>query len=140
MALFGVPKPANDPAIDATNAVLAALDIVQNIAHIGPRDLDTARKPFQVRIGINTGKVLAGNIGSKSRINYTVIGEPVNTASRIENAARDFLNGEPGCILISQATYKEVKAALDGKITFKPQGPVRLKGNETLHLYKVSHG
>ncbi|MBW2609217.1 MAG: FHA domain-containing protein [Deltaproteobacteria bacterium] len=98
MAVFGAPMEKED---DAERAILAALKMRQELAimmeQTGPE------RQFDVRIGINTGRVVAGNIGSPKRMDYTVIGDPVNIASRLESIA------QPNQILIGEETYMHVK-------------------------------
>lgn len=138
MALFGVPRPIGKPSADAKNAVLAALDMVESVMQLNARHQKAGLEPVSVRIGLNTGEVVAGNIGSKHRVNYTAVGDVVNTASRIEDAARYFMNGDLGCVLISQNTYNEVEHVLKKEIAFEPQGPVELSGKkDKVELYKV---
>jgi adenylate cyclase len=69
-------------------------------------------------MGINTGKVVAGNIGSPRRMDYTVIGDAVNTASRLESIA------QPNQILIGEETYERVQ----GKFNIRSVGPRKVKG------------
>ena len=99
MAVFGAPFERGN---DAERAVLAALEarrvLLKMMAHTEPE------KQFAVRLGINTGPVLAGNLGSPRRMDYTVIGDVVNIASRLESMA------EPNQILIGNTTYDCVKA------------------------------
>ena len=92
LAVFGAPFPKED---DADRAVRAALEMRSEL-------LKTEGLNFNTRIGLNTGLVVAGNIGSEQRMEYTVLGDTVNTASRIESMA------EPNQILISETTYKKL--------------------------------
>lgn len=77
MALFGAPVSSKD---DAANAMSAALEI---IAEVG-----SAENPLSACVGINTGLVVAGNLGSANRLNYSVIGDAVNLAARLESLTR----------------------------------------------------
>ena len=78
------------------------------------------KKTFTVGMGLNTGEVVMGNLGSSERMNYTVIGDNVNTAARLYNVAKG------GQIIISESTYNEVK---DHFIVRELQ-PVSVKGKE----------
>ena len=85
-------------------------------------------KKFKVRFGINTGKVVAGNIGSPNRMEYTVIGDPVNIASRLEYLAK------PNQILIGDETYKLVKR----KFKINKIGPKKVRGKKAeIMVYEV---
>ncbi|MBU1627762.1 GAF domain-containing protein [bacterium] len=98
LALFGAPISEEN---DSERAILAALKMSKALSEINEK-----RKPemrFQIRTGINTGNVLAGDIGSVRRMDYTVLGDPVNTTQRISEAA------DPDQILISESTYQETK-------------------------------
>lgn len=137
MALFGVPKSAGGSLeADAKNAVRAAMEIVDVVAKLN-RELKV--EPIRIRIGLNTGEVVAGNIGSVERLNYTAIGDAVNTASRIEDLARDFLGpDDPACILTSKATYEQIQSGLNGEIKYKEHGMVELRGKRNnVFLYQI---
>jgi class 3 adenylate cyclase len=136
MALFGMPISAGANEDDARNAVLAALDIVKSVAK--QNTLRNNEPLIRVRVGVNSGTVIAGNIGSKRRVNYTAVSDVVNTASRIEDAARHIIKDDMSCILISDQTYALVKDALQGQVKFAELEPTRVKGKaEPILLYKT---
>lgn len=115
MALFGAPKSYGD---DAERAIYSALEMQEVLKKNG----------IIARIGINSGFVLAGKIGKGREGDYTVIGDTVNTAQRIESVC------EPGKIWISEGVYKELRDKFD----FKPLGLFELKGKkEKVKLFEV---
>jgi adenylate cyclase len=85
MAFWGAPAANPDHAVDACRAALAC----QRALHASGFADDQGR-PVKVRIGINSGEMLVGNIGSEFRLNYTVIGDAVNVASRLEGANKEY--------------------------------------------------
>ena len=95
MAFWGAPRP--DPN-HAENACRAALDLVAAVAATGIKD--DAERPLRIRLGLNSGEALVGNIGSEQRLNYTAIGDVVNVASRLEGANKTYGTS----ILIGPAT------------------------------------
>ena len=99
MAIFGAPVERED---DADRAIYAALEMRRALVEMN-KTMEPDRI-FDIRIGINSGRVVAGNLGSPKRMDYTVIGDVVNTASRLEKIA------QPNQILIGEATYNAVKA------------------------------
>ena len=113
MAVFGAPMEKED---DAERAIRAAQEMMQALGAM-MAGMPEERK-FSIRIGINTGKVVAGNIGSPKRMDYTVIGDAVNTASRLESIAK------PNQILIGEETYERVQ----GKFNIRSVGPRKVKG------------
>jgi adenylate cyclase len=100
MVAFSAPVQTPD---DARKAVEAALEQQRIIGELGERWRKEGKEPFTVGMGINTGRVVMGNLGASSRMNYTVIGDDVNIAARLYNVA---LGGQ---IIISESTYVEVK-------------------------------
>ena len=98
MAVFGAPIERED---DAQRAIQAALDMRRAVFQM--MEETEPHRQFSVRLGINTGKAVAGNLGSPRRMEYSVIGDTVNTASRIQSIA------EPNQILIGEKTYEKVK-------------------------------
>lgn len=87
MALFGAPLRSKQ---DATNAISAALAIESSLAPLNTRLEKENYQPIKVGTGISTGTVVAGNMGSKSRLNYSVIGDNVNIASRLEGLTKQY--------------------------------------------------
>ena len=130
MALFGAPIGRMD---DAQRALFAALEIDREIVNLG-RELADENLPFpQVGIGINTSKVIAGNIGTASRLNYTVLGDGVNLAARLESLTKRYqvplVVGEDAKKLVHSLVYRELdKVRVKGKKVpvriFQPLGRV----------------
>jgi adenylate cyclase len=85
MAFWGAPTPQSDHALRCCRAALAIREALERAGLA-----DDQGKPLQIRIGINSGHMLVGNIGSELRLNYTVIGDVVNVASRLEGANKHF--------------------------------------------------
>jgi adenylate cyclase len=112
MAIFGAPVPQRD---HAARAVRAALRVQEALA-AEANDPDS----FSIRIGINTGACVLGNVGSEGRFDYTAIGDAVNVAARLEAANKEYGTS----ILASNAT---VHAAGPG-FRFREIGPIRVKG------------
>ena len=128
MALFGAPISRPD---DPQRAVRAALAIDTRMHQLA-RELAAEDLPNpEVGIGVNTSRVIAGNIGSPSRLNYTVLGDGVNLASRLENLTKRYevpiLVGEATAIAARNFAYLEIdKVRVRGKSTaariFQPLG------------------
>ncbi len=118
MAVFGVPIKNTNHAIDAT---LAAVEMKNQIESLRNKFLkDFGVKDFNIRIGINTGSAIYGNVGSPQRMDFTVIGDSVNVASKMEKFA------PTGGILISQNTYEKVKEY----VNVKEWEPLIVKGKK----------
>jgi len=123
MAVFGVPVKTDD---HAERAVRTALETKRELAELMERS--APEKKFDIRIGINSGQVLAGNIGSPLRMDYTVIGDTVNCAARLESMAG------PNQILIGEATYLQAK----GKFHMEKIGLRKIRGrNKEVTVYEV---
>jgi len=105
MAFWGAPEPNPQHALAACTAALRCQQTVNQLAGEWEK---RGLPPFATRIGIHTGEAVVGNIGSAARLNYTLIGDAVNLASRLEG-----LNKYYGtAILISEATFQEAKGVL----------------------------
>jgi adenylate cyclase len=117
MALFGAPL--DDPR-HADHAVEAGLAMLDELATLNGRWAREGRPTLDIGIGINTGEMVAGNIGAESIMSYTVIGDAVNLASRLES-----LNKQYGThLIVSDAT----RGALDGRYDSRALGEVVVKG------------
>ncbi len=133
MALFGVPLPRRSEAqiaCDATAAVECALDMEGTLRALNDRWAKSGQPPAAMRIGIFTGPLVAGSIGSAQRLEYTVIGDTVNTASRLESFDKDFLAPDPQAnpcrILIGESTL----VYLSDQFATEWAGEVTVKGKE----------
>jgi adenylate cyclase len=114
MAVFGVPVPLPHAA---TRAVECAAAMQRRLAEMRARK----STPIQgIRIGINTGEAIVGNIGSNQRMDFTVIGDVVNVAARLQELCKEM----EADILVSESTVREVT----GPFQFTPQEPVVLRG------------
>jgi adenylate cyclase len=108
MAVFGAPVPKPE---DPVNAVRAAVHMRRALQHLNNRLAERGIPALRTGIGIHTGPVVAGNIGSERRMEYTVIGDAVNLASRLESNTKDL-----GCnVLISEDTYEKVKHVVQAR-------------------------
>ena len=127
MAVFGAPLDMPD---HAARAVKTAIEMRDRLA-----EFNADRKgapPLQIRIGINSGNAVAGEIGSINKREYTVLGDTVNTASRLESSV-----AKPGLIVIGPNTY----AAVQGQFNLRPMGEFALKGKENrVVVYEVLGG
>jgi adenylate cyclase len=125
MAVFSAPNPTPG---DARKAVEAALEQQEIIELLAQRWREAGKPPLSVGMGINTGYVVMGNLGSQKRMNYTVIGDDVNIAARLYNVAKG------GQIIISESTYEEVKDFFE----FHELEPVSVKGKSApLRTFEV---
>lgn len=100
MAIFGVPVPHPD---DPVRAVRCAWRMLERLGGLNSRL--AADRRLAIRIGVNTGRVVAGNFGTPERLEYTVLGDAVNVAARLESIA------EPGTVCVGPATYERTRHA-----------------------------
>lgn len=127
MAFWGAPSELNDPELLAVEAALACQAEAKRIsAEWTQEGLEVA---FHIRIGINTGDLIVGNMGSENRLNYTVIGDAVNLASRLEGANKAYGTE----IMISESTYRSVSHSIACRIIDR----VKVKGKtEPITVYE----
>ncbi|HEV8616551.1 MAG TPA: adenylate/guanylate cyclase domain-containing protein [Methylomirabilota bacterium] len=125
MAVFGAPIAHPD---HAARAVKTALDMRAAVAELSDRRVAHGQDPFEVGIGVSLGEVVAGTVGTEDRMEYTVIGDSVNVAARLQDRAR------AGSILLTRRTYEAVKGLVDAKSL----GALKVKGKEEeVEVYEV---
>jgi class 3 adenylate cyclase len=142
LVLFGAPEPSPDHALLAVRAALRMADLLPTLNDTWPLH---DQRPLRVGIGIHTGPMVDGIIGRGRRVEYTVIGDAVNTASRVQDYTKEVLarrieregdDGQPGAtILITQATYEQIK----DHVRVNPDiPPYQAKGKEKpICVYRV---
>lgn len=121
MAVFGAPIPYPD---HAQRALQAAVEIQQEVEGLNREWAARGEPPLKIGIGINSGSVLVGNVGSPERMDYTVIGEEVNLASRVEGLTKTFHS----LIVISERSVKMLKEAGAQAPELKYLGHAEVKG------------
>ncbi|MGQ9630042.1 MAG: adenylate/guanylate cyclase domain-containing protein [bacterium] len=127
MAVFGAPISQED---HAERAVLTALQMREALEKFNARRISQGKEGIRIGIGINTGEVIAGNVGSEKRMEYTVVGDNVNIASRVEGLTKQY----EADILITDNTYKKVKDL----VRVKRHAPVVVKGKANpIRIYEV---
>jgi class 3 adenylate cyclase len=131
MAFWGAPEKQKDRALRACRAALAMATALE---------ADNARRavaglaPVRLRIGIHTGPVVVGNIGWPGRINYTIVGDTVNTCQRLEALGKEMDRGEAVTILIGGSTAER----LDASFKVEPAGRFEVRGKaEPLEVFRL---
>jgi adenylate cyclase len=125
MAVFGAPMAHPD---HSARAIRTALAMQEGITGLNERRLRDGKEAISVGIGVSAGEAVAGTVGTEDRMEYTVIGDSVNLAARLES------NAKPGQILISHRTYERVRDLVDAR----PLGRIRVKGKEEeVEVYEV---
>lgn len=130
MAVFGVPVGSGDEVTDAEGAVACALEMQTRLEEMNLARRAAGEVPIEIGIGIHTGPVLAGNIGSPKRMEYTVIGDTVNLTSRIEGLTKE--TGRR--ILVSGTTA----GLVEGRFAFAKVAEAPVRGRSApVQLYTI---
>jgi adenylate cyclase len=125
MAVFGAPMAHPD---HSARAIRTALAMQEGITGLNERRMRDGKEAISVGIGVSAGEAVAGTVGTEDRMEYTVIGDSVNLAARLES------NAKPGQILISHRTYERVRDL----VAARPLGRIRVKGKEEeVEVYEV---
>ncbi|MDB9359664.1 adenylate/guanylate cyclase domain-containing protein [Nodularia spumigena CS-588/02] len=112
MAVFGIPFPHNFPEEiqqDAIQAVAAAISMQERLVLLNKELTQLGKPTISIGIGIHTGLVVAGSIGGCERLNYSVLGDAVNIAARLEQLNKNTQKGNPYNILVSETTFQLIK-------------------------------
>ncbi len=126
-AVFGAPLSTSN---NEQRAVLSALEMLEKVSYLNEKYQPRFRRPIQIGIGMNAGEVVAGNLGSEEKMGYSVSGDTVNTAKRIEGLTKE----QPNSIVISETVYNKVSSIVD----VEEMETVDLKGKkERIKTYKV---
>src|SRR5690348_14594770 len=126
LAFFGAPTAHED---DPERAVRCGLDLVRTIEELDASRHIAELDQLKVRVGINTGPVVVGVVGTESASEYTAMGDTVNVAARMQASAR------PGSVLITAATHRFVSALVEAVDV----GPLELKGKSaTVRAYEIT--
>lgn len=127
MAFWGAPLESE---FDELNACNAALQSIKRLEELNLYFSEKGLPNIRIRIGIHTGEAIAGNIGSDRLYNYTVIGDTVNTASRLESANKFFKSN----IIVSEETYLKISKVFIAR----PLGIVRVKGRfQPIKIFEI---
>lgn len=127
-AAFGAPIAAEN---NEQNSVFCALEMMEKLSDLNAKYQEKLNREIKMGIGINAGEVVAGNLGSEDRIDYSVTGDTVNTGKRIEMITKEM----PNTILISQSVYEKTKDLFK----FKEFDPILVKGKkEKIQVYQVN--
>ncbi len=127
MAIFGTPFPHED---DPDRAVRCAIDMMVKLREFNAKRIEKGLMAIDIGIGINTDSIVSGNIGSPKRMDYTVIGDGVNLAARLESGTKQY----GAHILISEFTFRQLK----GTYRTRAMDHVVVKGKtEPVGIYEV---
>jgi adenylate cyclase len=117
MAIFGAPTLHTDHCL---RAIKTALEMQSSVAILSARRMAEGKEGITIGIGISAGEAVAGTVGTESQMEYTVIGDKVNLAARLES------NAKPGQILVSESTYRQVADHVKARCL----GVINVKGKE----------
>ena len=126
MAFFGILPKYLPPRVSALQATHAGLEMLEHIREVNKHRSEEGRQSFEMGIGISTGAVIAGGLGSEDRVHYTVVGDTVNTAQRIQQITRD-LGGT--ALVVSDPTYRKL-GSVRHQFRFGRKGLAQLKGKQ----------
>ncbi|HEY5599326.1 MAG TPA: adenylate/guanylate cyclase domain-containing protein, partial [Candidatus Manganitrophaceae bacterium] len=126
MVFWGAPLPQED---HAERAVRCALHMRKRLAELQKGWIAAGKEPLDIGIGVNTGEVVVGNMGAEGKkMDYTVIGDAVNLAARVETLTRKY----EVPLIITEYTYNHVKTLVDVKVVETLKAPERRLGHVSI--------
>ncbi len=129
LAIFGAPKSYKDNAV---RAFMAAAQMIQTLKKVRIKNLQIPKKELRIGIGLHEGSVIVGNIGSKDKFDYTVIGDSVNLAARLEGLTKHYKQD----ILVSES----IKQKVENIVPLREVDTVKVKGkSESTCLYAIDY-
>jgi class 3 adenylate cyclase len=131
MAFWGAPSDDPDHALHAVRAVLA---IAETLAVDNKRRAKKGLKPVRIRVGLHSGPAIVGNVGAPGRVNYTLIGDTVNAAQRLEQLGHAFDDGISDCIVLASAVTVD---HLPPEIPRQALGDQTLRGMGIFEVYRL---
>ena len=130
LAFFGAPQPYED---HAERAVKTAIEMIEQVKYLDASWQEQTQSPLRIGIGIHTGDAFVGNIGSSRRMDYTIIGDTVNLASRLQDLTKEF----SASILTSGTTYERVNSLCQCKSLGSVQVKGRLQAVDVFEVYDL---
>jgi hypothetical protein len=128
MAIWGVPITGEE---DAYNAVRACIAMREDLAKLNELRISRGQPVIKIGMGLNCGPLIAGNIGSDEKMEYTVIGDAVNLASRIESMTKEYGTD----LLVSKSVFQKI----EHRFIFEKAASTRVKGKtEAVEVFKVA--
>jgi CHASE2 domain-containing sensor protein/class 3 adenylate cyclase len=138
MAVFGIPFARTQPEAicqDAQNAIAAAIAMQQQLQQLNQRFQEMGQPIIEIGIGIHTGLVVAGSIGGTQRLSYSVLGDTVNIAARLEPINKQVKVNNPYNLIVSGTTFGYVRDRYDAYLC----GGIQLRGREEVTMiYSIS--
>ncbi|RMH76527.1 MAG: adenylate/guanylate cyclase domain-containing protein [Cyanobacteria bacterium J007] len=139
MACFGVPFVRTTEAEiqqDALNAIAACFKMHEQLQVLNRHFKATGKPPIRFGIGIHTGPVIAGSVGGSRRSNYSVLGDTVNIAARLEPMNKEILDNNPYSLLITRETFAYVRDRYPGRKV----GELQLRGRQEItEIYSIQN-
>ncbi len=130
MAFWGAPDAQSDQAIRACRAALAIRRRMEQATKTKPDD-----PRYRVKISIHSGPLIVGNIGAPGRINYTVVGDTVNTCSRIQDLCVQADDGKSAAVIL---VSDQISGEADGAFCFEPAGSFQVKGkSQPVNVFRL---
>ncbi len=135
LAFFGVLPKAESPAVSAQHAFNSALQVLEHLKQMNIQRVAQGESPIRLGIGINTGPVIAGLLGSQSRFEYTVLGDTVNIAQRLSGLNKQYTEYD---LFVSDETYELLQQVAPDSVNAVELGEVQINGRvQTIRVHAL---